>query len=348
MIQNVSDFSAAQTVPLRVAIDQVDRMGKGVLLLTDEQNVLVGLMTDGDLRRFLLKDGKLSDPVSAAMNREFLTWPANMGRETGLKFLNSNRLRHLPVVDEEGRPIDLLIREETQEIPCFENKIVIMAGGLGSRLRPFTEQCPKPMLEVDGKPMLEHIVLNFVAQGFSKFVFAVNYLGHIIEEHFQDGASLGVEIEYLREQDRLGTGGALSLIAEPPAVPFFVTNGDVLTQVDLGKMLHFHDLNQAVATIGVRNYDTQIPFGVVSIENGEVVSIDEKPIVSHQVNTGVYCLSPIVLSHLSTAEVIDMPNFLLRLKDERLPIAAFPIHESWIDVGRPDDLEAVRKVNPLR
>jgi NDP-sugar pyrophosphorylase family protein len=220
--------------------------------------------------------------------------------------------------------------------------MVIMAGGMGTRLRPHTENCPKPLLQVAGKPMLEHIIDRAKLEGFSHFVLAIHYLGHMIEDHFGNGERLGVRIDYLREQSPLGTAGALGLLNPRPEAAFVVTNGDVITDIRYGEMLDFHIRHDAVATMAVRVHEWQHPFGVVQTKGVEIVGFQEKPVARSHINAGVYALEPDALSVLSAETHCDMPALFERLQAQAKRTVAYPMHEPWLDVGRPHDLAAAR------
>jgi NDP-sugar pyrophosphorylase family protein len=216
--------------------------------------------------------------------------------------------------------------------------MVIMAGGMGTRLRPHTESCPKPLLSVAGKPMLEHIIERVKLEGFSHFVLAIHYLGHMIEDHFGNGERLGVKIDYLREQSPLGTAGALGLLDPYPDAPFVVTNGDVITDIRYGELLDFHVRHNATATMAVRVHEWQHPFGVVQTEGVDIVGFEEKPVARTHINAGVYALDPEALSVLCAEERCDMPTLFERLQAKSKRTVAYPMHEPWLDVGRPEDL----------
>lgn len=342
---SIKSYCCEESEILRNVIRKLDDLGKGVVMIVDDSGSLSGLLTDGDLRRYLLSGGVLEDKVLYAMNREFTSWPEEMGRSIAIDFIKSKNLRHLPVVDGDGYPIDLLLSGENAE--NVENLVVIMAGGKGMRLRPHTESCPKPMLEVDGKPMLEHIIRQFVDQGFTNFCLAVNYLGHVIENYFGTGEKFGVSISYLKEDSPLGTGGALGLIKTVPESPMIVCNGDILTKTNYRKMIQYHEENMSDGCIGVRSYQMQIPFGVVTSDEHGFHSIEEKPVIPYQVNAGIYCISPKLLDFVRANQRLDMPELLMMAKKDRRKILAFPVHEIWVDVGRPEELNAVREKNPL-
>ena len=217
-------------------------------------------------------------------------------------------------------------------------KGIILAGGKGTRLHPYTEDCPKPMLPVSGKPMLEHIIERAKREGFSHFVLAIHHLGHVVEDYFGNGEHLHVNIEYLREQSPLGTAGALGLLNTDPEAPFLVTNGDVLTDIHYGELLDFHILHHAAATMAVRVHEWQHPYGVVQTKGVDIIGFEEKPVHLSHINAGVYALNPEALSLLEKDSRCDMPTLFERLQANNKRIAAYPIHEPWLDVGRPDDL----------
>jgi NDP-sugar pyrophosphorylase family protein len=221
--------------------------------------------------------------------------------------------------------------------------MVIMAGGMGKRLRPYTENCPKPLLPVAGKPILEHIIARAKLEGFSHFVLAIHYLGHMIEDHFGNGERLGVRIDYLHEKSPLGTAGALGLMQPHPGLPFVVTNGDVITDIRYGELLDFHVRHAASATMAVRLHEWQHPFGVVQTQGVEIVGFEEKPIARSHINAGVYALDPAALDCLIANEPCDMPTLFERLQAQSKRTVAYPMHEPWLDVGRPSDLEQVRR-----
>jgi NDP-sugar pyrophosphorylase family protein len=224
------------------------------------------------------------------------------------------------------------------------NPIVIMAGGQGSRLRPHTENCPKPLLQVAGKPMLEHIIERARAEGFQNFVLAIHYLGHMIEEYFGDGGRWQTKIEYLREESPLGTAGALGLLTPRPDVPFVVSNGDVLTDIHYGELLDFHRRHSAMATMAVRAHEWQHPFGVVHTKGVDIVGFEEKPISRSHINAGIYVLEPAALDLLGRGDRCDMPALFSRLQQRSMRTIVYPMHEPWLDVGRPDDYTSAQVI----
>ena len=228
-------------------------------------------------------------------------------------------------------------------VPCKRpNLMVIMAGGQGSRLRPHTENCPKPLLKVGGKTMLEHIIERAKGEGFEYFLLAIQYLGHMIEEYCGDGSRWNVRIDYLREESPLGTAGAIGLLYPRPEIPFIVTNGDVLTDIRYGEMLDFHCRHVASATMAVRLHEWQHPFGVVRSEGVDITGFEEKPVIRNHVNAGVYVLNPEALNLLSKNEFCEMPTLFERLKKNSSRTIIYPMHEPWLDVGCEYDLGRAR------
>jgi dTDP-glucose pyrophosphorylase len=315
-----------------------------IVMVVNVSGQLVGTITDGDIRRGLLRGLGVSDGTDSIVSRQALVVPPDMRSDLVAQLMRANRIHQLPVVDENRCVVGLHLWDELTGMEERPNLMVIMAGGLGTRLAPHTENCPKPLLPVAGKPMLEHIIGRAKAEGFSRFVFAIRYLGHLIEEHFGNGARWGVHIDYVREESPLGTAGALCLLDPRPELPFIVTNGDVLTDIRYGELLDFHIRNHAAATMAVRMYEWQHPFGVVRTKGVDIVGFEEKPVYRSHVNAGVYALNPLVLDVLHHGERCDMPSLfeLIRARDERAIV--YPMHEPWLDVGRPSDYHEARRV----
>jgi dTDP-glucose pyrophosphorylase len=327
---------------LKDAIGCLDRSGMQVAIIVTPEDRLVGTLTDGDIRRGLLRGLDLSSPVAGIIHRDPIVVPPQWGRDTVLQLMQANKIHQLPVVDEHRLVVGLHLWDKLLAPSKLPNSMVIMAGGRGQRLMPHTENCPKPMLPVGGKPMLEHIIKRAAAEGFHHFILSVHYLGHMIEEHFGTGRAWNVEIEYLREERPLGTAGALSLLARPPEAPFLVTNGDVLTDIRYGELLDFHRHHRAAATMAVRQHEWQHPFGVVKTQGVEIVGFEEKPVLRSHINAGVYVLDPAALGRLEAGKPCDMPMLFERLQQDEQRVIAYPMHEPWLDVGRPDDLKRAR------
>jgi dTDP-glucose pyrophosphorylase len=328
------------------AILSLDRSALQIALVVSPDGILIGTLTDGDIRRGLLRGLTMASPIENIVSREPLVVPPELGRETVLQLMRVNHIQQVPVVEESRRIIGLHLWDELMEPARRQSMMLIMAGGKGTRLRPYTEHCPKPMLCVGGKPMLEHIIERAKAGGFSRFTLAVHYLGHMIEEHFGDGSRMGVHIDYLREEQPLGTAGAIGLLPSRPDVAFVVSNGDVLTDIHYGELLDFHTRHAAAATMAVRLHEWQNPFGVVHTEGMNIVGIEEKPVSRSHINAGVYVLEPQTLDVLVKGEHCDMPMLFNRLQERAARTIVYPMHEPWLDVGRVADLESARALHP--
>lgn len=320
------------------AIGNLDKLGIKIVLVVDKANKLIGTVSDGDIRRGLLKGLDLKKPIARLVNHNALVVPPDMSRDMVMQLMVANKIQQIPIVDGQQKLVGLHLWDEMSTLPARANLMVIMAGGKGTRLMPHTQNCPKPMVLVAGKPMLEHIIERGKLEGFNHFVLAIHHLGHIIEDHFGNGEGLGVKIDYLREQSPLGTAGALSLLNPRPDAPFVVTNGDVITDIRYGELLDFHNRYQASATMAVRVHEWQHPFGVVKMQGVEVVGFEEKPIARSHINAGVYALSPEVLNELIAETRCDMPMLFERLQAKAKTTVAYPMHEPWLDVGKPEDL----------
>jgi dTDP-glucose pyrophosphorylase len=324
---------------IEAAVRKLNDAAIQIALVVGDDDVLEGTVTDGDVRRGLLRGLTLDSPVREIMHRDAFVVPEAMSRDAALALMLANNIRHLPVVDSRRRIVGLHGIADLTQAPAMANTVVLMAGGLGTRLRPLTEQCPKPLLPVNGRPMLEHIIRRAKAEGFRRFCVAVHYLGHMIEEHFGDGSSLGVEVMYLRENTPLGTAGALSLLPEAQAAPIVVMNGDVITDVRLADLLEFHGRHRAAATMAVRVHEWQNPFGVVRTSGVDIVGVEEKPVYRSHINAGVYVLEQDALRSLTIGERCDMPTLFFRLREAGERTIAYPMHEPWLDVGRRDDFD---------
>lgn len=338
---------------IQQAISNLDQVAIKIVLVVNEAGELEGTISDGDIRRGLLKGLDLNSPITNVIHRNALVVPSDMGREMVMQLMVANKIQQIPAVDEHHHVVGLHLWDEIATPPVRPNLMVIMAGGMGTRMRPHTENCPKPLLPVAGKPMLEHIIDHAKLEGFSHFVLAVHYLGHMIEEHFGNGEQFGVHIDYLREQSPLGTAGALGLLNPRPGSAFVVTNGDVITDIHYGELLDFHLRHSAAATMAVRVHEWQHPFGVVQTEGVEIVGFEEKPVARTHINAGVYALDPGALNALTADVRCDMPTLFERLQEQAKRTVAYPMHEPWLDVGRPDDLsranvekEKKQKIDP--
>lgn len=336
---------------IQEAIRNLDEVALQIILVTDKENRLIGTLSDGDIRRGLLKGLQISSSIESIIHQHPLVVPATLSRDLVLQLMSVNKIHQIPIVDDENRVLGLHLWNEMNVQQLRSNTIVIMAGGKGTRLRPHTEACPKPMLEVGGKPILEHIINRAKAEGFKRFVITVHYLAQMIEQYFGNGESMDVSIEYLKEDSPLGTAGALSILPKIPDQPLIVTNGDVMTDIRYGELLDFHQRHESFATMAVRLHEWQHPYGVVRIRGIDIIGFEEKPIARNHINAGVYTLSPEALQYLVKGEALDMPTLFDRLQQKGMRTVAYPMHEPWLDVGRPSDLklaeEAIQNVSRI-
>jgi dTDP-glucose pyrophosphorylase len=331
---------------LQQAITKLDDTTFQIAIVVTPDRILFGTITDGDIRRGLLRGMGMDDPVEPIINREPLVVPPELGRDSVLQLMQANRFHQLPIVDESRRVVGLHLLDELMGPRQINNLMVVMAGGQGTRLRPHTENCPKPMLPVDGKPMLGHIIERAKAEGFQHFILAVHYLGNMIEEYCGDGSRWNVQIDYLREESPLGTAGALSLLSPRPEKSFVVSNADVLTDIRYGDMLNYHNRHSVSATMAVRAHEWQHPFGVVRTNGVNIIGFDEKPIIRHHINAGVYVLDPDALDTLKTGQHCDTPTLFNRLQNDGKNTIVYPVHEPWLDVGHESDLKRAQVTLP--
>ncbi|AUJ65715.1 hypothetical protein B9057_15020 (plasmid) [Aestuarium zhoushanense] len=342
MMTNLKTMTLQGDASLRRVMEVIDSSARQIALVTDDSGVLVATVTDGDVRRGLLKGLGMDAPVSEIMHRNPTTLLKGASAASAQRLMRERGLNHIPVVDPDGRLVALALREGMTRVEPRPTHVILMAGGLGKRLRPLTETVPKPMIPVGDKPLLERIVTQFQDQGFSRFTLSLNYLGHAIRDHFGDGSALGVKIDYVEETKRMGTGGALSLLGQRPDDPFVVMNGDILTTTSFGAMMDFHTETGSAVTICAREFNMQVPYGVLNTEGTTLVSMQEKPMHRHLVNAGIYALSPLVFEYIKNDEPLDMPDLIARVKGAGHQVSVFPVREYWLDIGRIEDLNRAR------
>ena len=328
------DYTIKQTIEV-IAKDSFQ-----VALVVNSERKLLGIVTDGDFRRGILKGIDLDAPVTKIMAKSNTTASYKEERSTLLNIMRKKHIRHLPLLDEQGTVTELITLFDIFEKKEKKSQVVIMAGGLGARLGMLTKNKPKPLLKVGNKPILETLIENFVEQGFSNFFISVNYLGSKIMKYFGEGSTWGVKIQYLQESQKLGTAGALSLITKNTVTDsIIVTNGDILTKVNYSQLLDFHHDQEADATMCVREYNFQIPFGVVNLNQEKISRIEEKPIKSQFVNAGIYVLSPSTIELVPKDRFYDMTDLFDLLLQNNKSVVAFPLREYWIDIGRTEDFQ---------
>jgi len=324
---------------IKDAIFRLDQGALQIVMVINADQELIGTITDGDIRRGLLNGLQLNSPIEEVIKRDSFVVPETMDREIILKIMSANSIRQIPVIDENRRVVGLHTWEKLTVKSVLSNPMVIMAGGLGKRLLPITEKCPKPLLPIYGKPIMEHILARAIAEGFSNFYVSVNYLSDMIEAYFGNGEKWGVNIEYIHEEKPMGTAGALGFLKTQINTPFVITNGDVLTHMRYSEFLDFHISHRSDATMAVRTYERQNPFGVVNIDGLDIISFEEKPVDRSHINAGIYALDPTIFDHIKLAEKLDMPDLFQQIRRSGNRTLAYPMHEPWLDVGRPDDFK---------
>lgn len=330
------------TASLRAVLQVINDGGHAIAFVRDVRQRIVGTLTDGDVRRAILAGHDLDARVAGAASRRDFTWVGPQApRSEVLDLMRARAIGQVPIL-RGGHLVGLhLLRELVGGRPR-PNWAVIMAGGKGTRLRPITDRIPKPMLPVAGRPILERLVLHLTGFGVRRIFLSVNHLAEVIERHFADGARFGCRIEYLREREPLGTGGALRLLPERPRAPLIVLNGDLVTQFDVEALLDFHQQGGYAMTFGLRPHAVEIPFGVARVRGNRVVALEEKPTVRHMINAGIYALSPAAVRLVPPGQVFPITSLFERCTRRGLTVGAFPILEEWTDVGRPEELRRAR------
>lgn len=335
----ISEIKITPAVTIREALRIIDTGAMKIAIVVDDEGKLIGTLTDGDIRRGLLRGMNLDDSIRDIYNNQPISVKISDPKEKIIELAIARRVYQIPVVDDEGRVIRLAEIDQLIKQEKHPNTVVLMAGGLGSRLRPLTNHTPKPMLPIGGKPILETVINRFRKHGFSKFVIALNYKGDIIRKYFGNGLTMGVDISYLEENQKLGTAGALGLLKKAPNESFFVMNADILTLVDFESLMDFHILNGADATMCIREYGMEVPYGVVRLNKDTIVSIEEKPIRQFYVNAGIYVLTPETLSLIPPGLPLDMTGLFEQAVEKGMNTLSFPIREFWMDIGKPEDYE---------
>jgi dTDP-glucose pyrophosphorylase len=330
---------------VRDALETITKNRHQAVMVVDESGRLAGIVTDGDIRRGLLRGVAIDGRVTDLMNRQPVTTPVGTARADALAFMQQRSLRHLPVVDAGGRLVDVMLLEDLLRPVPVPNAAVVMAGGDGRRMRAVSENVPKPLLRVGGKPLLEILIERLRAAGISQFFVTVRYKSEMIEEHFGDGSRLGVRIRYVRENAPLGTAGAIAQLPESLSAPFFLVNGDILTRCDFLGMLDFHRRCRADLTVGAVPHTVEVPYGVLRVDGDLLTAIEEKPRLDFLINAGVYVVEPTVVPLIPRERAFDAIELIPMLKRIGRTVVAFPIREYWLDVGRDGDfLRANRDV----
>jgi dTDP-glucose pyrophosphorylase len=338
VILPIETFRVEPTATLRECIEAIDVGAKGIGLIVGGDGRLVATITDGDIRRALLAGSGLDQPVDRLVReklRDPIVAPVDTPEAQLVRIMTEEAVRHLPLVDGDDKVVGIALLDELVREYELPLRAVVMAGGLGQRLRPLTETVPKPLLPVGERPLLEILVDQLRDSGIRQINITTHYLGESIREHIGDGQRFGVDVEYVDEKEPLGTAGALSLIASDE--PLLVVNGDILTRVDFRAMRRFHQKHEADMTVGVRQQNFDVPFGVVHTQGTQVDSFEEKPAVLYLVNAGIYLLESHVRELVPANCPSDMPNLISAVMESGGRVSAFPIHEYWMDIGRMDD-----------
>ena len=340
----LEQFVVRPQTPISEALPILNRTDTDLLLLCENDRQLVGTLSCGDIRQAMLGGVSLNEPCLRVADLNPMTASSYVSHSEARHLMNGKgtRFAHLPLVDGDGRVVNLLSRDDWLEQDHLPLSAVIMAGGFGTRLRPLTNNLPKPLLPIGGRPIMELIVEQLRDAGIRRFYVTTHYLPEKIMNHFGDGRSFGIDITYVSEETPLGTAGALGLI-ENPNRPLLVINGDILTKLDFRAMWSFHRANKAALTVAVRQYEYQVPYGVMESEGPYLRQLSEKPRLNFLVNAGIYLLNTVVRSHIPTGQRFDMTDLMQSLLDDGRPVANFPIIEYWLDIGQHADYQQAQK-----
>ena len=339
-MNNWKEIAIAKDTTIKVALEVIDKGAVQLALVVDDNSKLIGTISDGDIRRAFLKGASIDSSISSFLNYNPITSSSSQSLSEVKKLMSQHAITKIPIINDAGIIIGLHAEDRTYRSMWEDRCAVIMCGGLGRRLGQLTQDCPKPLLQVGKKPILETIIENFAESGCKDIYLSVNYKSEMIKQYFGNGEKWGIKISYLEEQISLGTAGPLSLIKDQIKKPFIVMNGDILTKINFENLISFHNQTDSLATICVREYDFQVPYGVVNIDKeGKVEEIVEKPIHSFFISAGVYILNPDLLQQIEEDTSLDMPTLLKRCISNNQRVSSFPIKEYWVDIGKMDDYE---------
>lgn len=338
-MRGIKDISVKRNAKIIDVLEIIDRSAKQICLVLDDENRLVGTISDGDIRRGLLNNASIHDTVDQIFCKSPKVAHTSDSKEKILSTLRTNKIHQLPIVDNNNVVQGIEMLDDIISDSEKPNRVVLMVGGLGERLRPLTKDTPKPMLSVGDRPILQTIVEELASHGFVDIVMCVGYKSHVIQDFFGDGEGFGVRIQYVEEHKRMGTAGALSLITDVMKEPFLVMNGDLLTKVNFEHLLDFHKSTNAIATMCVREYDLQVPYGVVSTSQERIVDIQEKPVHNFFVNAGIYMLNPECMDLIPQNQFYDITSLFAQLINQDQHVVSFPLREYWLDIGRFEEYE---------
>lgn len=343
-MKNWHNILLPPTATIRQAMRTLDKGSLRIVLICDAEQKLLGTVTDGDTRRALLADANMEDPVSQVMNTNSHSASRSSTREQRLKLMRRHDLTAIPILDGSSRVLSLETLHQAMQPERRENPVFIMAGGFGTRLQPLTDHCPKPMLRVGNKPMLEHLINQFISHGFHNFYISTHYLPEVICSHFGDGRQWDVSIQYVHEDWPLGTGGALGLLPKDlPELPLIMMNGDVLTKLDYAQLLRHHENKKFDATVCVREDEHAVPFGVIETEDQLITNMVEKPTYRYKINTGIYVLNPDIIASVQPDQCIDMPTLLEQHRAGNRRIGTYTCYDYWLDIGQMKDYQKAQR-----
>ena len=338
----MKNYYISPDVSLIECMRNMDITGAGIALAVDSKLRLIGTISDGDIRKALVKGCLLDSSVSPHINRNCFFVLPTVPRAEVLDIMQACRFEQVPIVNEQGKVVGLHLLHDILGNIARPNWAVVMAGGKGTRLRPLTEKLPKPMIRVAGRPLLERIILHLVSYGIRRIFLSVNHMAQVIEDYFEDGSKYGTKIEYLREDDPLGSGGAISLLPEIPEKALLVMNGDLIVDTNFTDMIEFHSQNDFYATMGVYSYFHQVPFGCVEIRDNRLAGLEEKPVLEKMVNAGIYVLSPKAVSAIPKNTYFPITTLFEDAIKNNLACGTFPVEKEWLDIGSPQQLRQAR------
>jgi dTDP-glucose pyrophosphorylase len=345
MKSNIEKIFIEGDMQITEAMKLIGQVSQRILLVIDKKKKLLGSITDGDLRRSIIRDNDMSISVSRIMNKTPTTITKKNNRNEIIKIMTSKNLLAIPVIDDLSRVIEVKTLLEISQPKVIENRILIMAGGFGTRLLPLTKETPKPLLKVEKVPLLESLIKKLKFDGFDQIIISTHYKAEMIKDYFGDGGKWNVSIKYLYEKEPLGTAGSLNLLSKESISnkPFLVLNSDLVTNLDFKSLIDFHNEQENVATICSTGFEYSVPYGVIKSKNGILHEIIEKPKQTHFVNAGVYVFNPKILGLASKFDgKVDMNQLITTILDNKGKIGVFPIHEYWLDVGQIDDFNQAK------
>ena len=342
-MKKLKKISIQSNTKISEALKNINANEIKFVMVVDKHQKLLGTVTDGDIRRAVLKNIDLNSPVSLIMNSNAITANVSTSREKLINLMKIKSIQQLPLLDEKKCVVDLLTFQDLISPNLNNNPVIIMAGGLGKRLRPLTKNVPKPMLLIGNKPILQRIFELLIDQGFHKFYFSVNFKSKLIENYFGDGSRWGVNIKYITEDSKMGTAGSLSLLKENFLDNILVLNADLFTDINFVKLLNFHKRIKSDATMVVNEKEFEIPYGVLTLKDNKILSIAEKPKTKFYINAGIYVLSPSIIPKIPK-KFFDMTSFFEKIITQKLNVNAYVSDELWIDIGSIKEFKKTQKL----